>query len=170
MTAVWFKPFSAEADGYVRGEGVGMLVLKRLSEAEQAGDHIYGVIRGTAQNHGGRANSLTAPNPRAQADLLLAAYRKQVHLYFKEFPIENLHPWAKIGAITGRCVYHQSNDLFWNYHDWIFAHQAEVTRSEEHTLELQVTDTDSVIFCAWLSPPQEGTRPRCEFGQTEWLQ
>src|SRR5262249_39604862 len=57
-------------------EGVGMLVLKRLNLAEQDGDHIYGVIRGSAENHGGRASSLTAPNPRAQADLLIAAYRK----------------------------------------------------------------------------------------------
>src|SRR5204862_1857696 len=51
-------------------------VLKRLAEAEQDGDHIYGVIVGSRENHGGRANSLTAPNPRAQADLLIAAYRK----------------------------------------------------------------------------------------------
>src|SRR5438045_891991 len=70
------KTFSAEANGYVRGEGVGMLVLKKLSDAEQAGDHIYGVIRGSAENHGGRTGSLTAPNPRAQADLLVAAYHK----------------------------------------------------------------------------------------------
>ncbi|TMC17158.1 MAG: hypothetical protein E6J34_19030, partial [Chloroflexi bacterium] len=70
------KAFSAQANGYVRSEGVGMLVLKRLSDAEQAGDHIYGVIIGSAENHGGRATSLTAPNPRAQADLLLAAYHK----------------------------------------------------------------------------------------------
>jgi acyl transferase domain-containing protein/aryl carrier-like protein len=70
------KPFGASANGYVRGEGVGLLVLKRLSDAEQAGDHIYGVIRGSAENHGGRASSLTAPNPRAQADVLIAAYRK----------------------------------------------------------------------------------------------
>src|SRR5947199_4570876 len=70
------KTFSAEANGYVRGEGVGMLVLKRLDAAEQAGDHIYGVIRGSAENHGGRASSFMAPNPRAQADLLLAAYHK----------------------------------------------------------------------------------------------
>src|SRR5204863_3732399 len=48
------KTFSAEANGYVRGEGVGMLVLKKLVEAEQAGDHIYGVLRGSAENHGGR--------------------------------------------------------------------------------------------------------------------
>ncbi|TMC19458.1 MAG: methyltransferase, partial [Chloroflexi bacterium] len=70
------KTFSVEANGFVRSEGVGILVLKKLSDAEQSGDHIYGVIRGSAENHGGRASSLTAPNPRAQADLLIAAYRK----------------------------------------------------------------------------------------------
>src|SRR2546429_5728044 len=70
------KSFSAQANGYVRGEGVGMLVLKKLSDAERAGDHIYAVIRAIAENHGGRSSSLTAPNPRAQADLLVAAYRK----------------------------------------------------------------------------------------------
>jgi 3-oxoacyl-(acyl-carrier-protein) synthase len=70
------KSFSRQADGYVRGEGVGMLVLKRLSDAERDGDHIYGLIKGTAENHGGRASSLTAPNPKAQAELLKSAYRK----------------------------------------------------------------------------------------------
>ncbi|WP_283848883.1 polyketide synthase, partial [Bradyrhizobium sp. Leaf401] len=70
------KTFSEHANGYVRGEGVGMLVLKKLRAAERDGDHIYGVIRGTAENHGGRAQSLTAPNPTAQAELLKAAYRR----------------------------------------------------------------------------------------------
>jgi len=70
------KTFSSKADGYVRGEGVGMLFLKSLSRAEQDGDHIYGVIKGSAENHGGRAASLTAPNPKAQADLLETAYTK----------------------------------------------------------------------------------------------
>ncbi|MEW9712966.1 beta-ketoacyl synthase N-terminal-like domain-containing protein, partial [Paenibacillus sp. SI92] len=70
------KTFSNHANGYVRGEGVGMLFLKKLGDAEQAGDHIYGVIRATAENHGGRANSLTAPNPKAQAELLKTAYTK----------------------------------------------------------------------------------------------
>ncbi|WP_158945017.1 SDR family NAD(P)-dependent oxidoreductase [Granulicella sp. S190] len=64
------KSFSAQADGFVRGEGIGMLFLKPLSAAERDGDHIYGLIRGSAVNHGGRAKSLTAPNPRAQADLI----------------------------------------------------------------------------------------------------
>jgi polyketide synthase PksN len=70
------KTFSQQANGYVRGEGVGMIFLKKLKAAEAAGDHIYAVIRGTAENHGGRANSLTAPNPKAQTDLLLAAYTR----------------------------------------------------------------------------------------------
>jgi acyl transferase domain-containing protein/acyl carrier protein/SAM-dependent methyltransferase len=70
------KAFSNKANGYVRGEGVGMLFLKRLKDAEEVGDHIYGVIRGSAENHGGRASSLTAPNPKAQAELLVTAYKK----------------------------------------------------------------------------------------------
>ncbi|MEU9123595.1 SDR family NAD(P)-dependent oxidoreductase [Streptomyces sp. NPDC048506] len=70
------RTFSDRADGYARGEGVGMLVLKRLSAAERDGDHVYGLIRATAENHGGRAKSLTSPNPRAQAMLIRQAYAK----------------------------------------------------------------------------------------------
>ncbi|SOC15867.1 non-ribosomal peptide synthetase [Stappia indica] len=69
------KTFSAQANGYVRGEGAGMVLLRRLSDALRDGDPVLAVIRGTAVNHGGRANSLTAPNTQAQADLLRAAYR-----------------------------------------------------------------------------------------------
>ncbi|MEX3613474.1 MAG: SDR family NAD(P)-dependent oxidoreductase, partial [Burkholderia gladioli] len=70
------KTFSSEADGYVRGEGVGMLVLKRLSAARADGDCIHAVIRASAVNHGGRANTLTSPNPAAQAELIESACRK----------------------------------------------------------------------------------------------
>ncbi|WP_266160111.1 SDR family NAD(P)-dependent oxidoreductase, partial [Dyella silvatica] len=70
------KTFSSEANGYVRGEGAAMLVLKKLSDAERDGDHIYGLVRGTAENHGGRANSLTAPNPTAQAAVVRQAHRQ----------------------------------------------------------------------------------------------
>ncbi|BBO59205.1 SDR family NAD(P)-dependent oxidoreductase [Mycoavidus sp. B2-EB] len=70
------KTFSAQADGYVRGEGMGMVFLKPLSAAERDGDHIYGLIKGSATNHGGRAHSLTAPNPRAQADLVKMALQQ----------------------------------------------------------------------------------------------
>jgi polyketide synthase PksN len=67
------KTFSRHANGYVRGEGVGVLLLKRLTDAERGGDHVHAVLRGSAENHGGRANSLTAPNPNAQAQLIAAA-------------------------------------------------------------------------------------------------
>ncbi|MCH0540318.1 SDR family NAD(P)-dependent oxidoreductase [Streptomyces sp. MUM 203J] len=64
------RTFARDADGYVRGEGVGALVLKPLDAAERDGDAILGVLLGSAENHGGRANSLTAPNADAQADLV----------------------------------------------------------------------------------------------------
>ena len=67
------KTFDASANGYARGEGVGAVFLKPLAKAEADGDHIYAVIRGIEVNHGGRANSLTAPNPNAQADLIASA-------------------------------------------------------------------------------------------------
>ncbi|MEJ8302652.1 SDR family NAD(P)-dependent oxidoreductase [Saccharibacillus sacchari] len=70
------KTFDHKADGYVRGEGTGAVLLKSLQQAVQDGDHIYAVIKGSAINHGGRTNSLTAPNPHAQADLLVKAYEK----------------------------------------------------------------------------------------------
>ncbi|MEX2600603.1 MAG: beta-ketoacyl synthase N-terminal-like domain-containing protein, partial [Balneolaceae bacterium] len=60
------SPFDASADGYVRSEGGGMVVLKRLSEAQKDGDRIYAVLRGSAINQDGRSNGLTAPNGLAQ--------------------------------------------------------------------------------------------------------
>lgn len=67
--------FDQAADGYVRGEGVGVLLLKPLWQAERDGDHIQGVIKGSAVNHGGRVlQGLTVPNPNAQADCLNKAY------------------------------------------------------------------------------------------------
>ncbi|MER5555528.1 SDR family NAD(P)-dependent oxidoreductase [Streptomyces sp. NPDC002793] len=67
------KTFASDANGYVRGEGVGAVVLKPLADAERDGDAILAVIVGNAENHGGRANSLTAPNGAAQSDLVVRA-------------------------------------------------------------------------------------------------
>lgn len=70
------KTFDQKADGYVRGEGAGAIFLKPLSQAIKDHDHIYGVVKSTAINHGGHANSLTAPNPKAQAKLIVKAFEK----------------------------------------------------------------------------------------------
>ena len=61
------KTFDAAADGYVRGEGCGVVVLKRLSDARADGDRILALIRGSAVNQDGRSSGLTAPNGLAQA-------------------------------------------------------------------------------------------------------
>ncbi|WP_437320287.1 SDR family NAD(P)-dependent oxidoreductase [Sorangium sp. So ce385] len=68
------KAFDARANGYVRGEGAGVVVLKPLAQALLDGDPIYGVIRGSAVNNDGFSNGLTAPNPAAQEALLRDAY------------------------------------------------------------------------------------------------
>lgn len=64
------RVFDASADGYVRGEGCGLVLLKRLADAQRDGDPVLAVIRGGAVNHDGASNGLTAPNQRAQKALL----------------------------------------------------------------------------------------------------
>jgi acyl-CoA synthetase (AMP-forming)/AMP-acid ligase II/3-oxoacyl-(acyl-carrier-protein) synthase/thioesterase domain-containing protein/acyl carrier protein len=67
------KAFDASADGFGRGEGCVLLVLKRLSDALADRDRIIAVIRGTAMRHDGRSSSLTAPNGRTQQEVIRAA-------------------------------------------------------------------------------------------------
>jgi amino acid adenylation domain-containing protein len=67
------KTFDADADGYGRGEGCGMIVLERLSDAIARGHRVLAVVRGSAVNHDGASAGLTVPNGRAQEDLLRRA-------------------------------------------------------------------------------------------------
>jgi len=67
------KAFDAAADGYVRGEGCGVVVLKRLSDAVRDGNTIHAVIRGTAVNHDGRSSGITVPNGPAQQAVVRSA-------------------------------------------------------------------------------------------------
>ncbi|MFM9438530.1 acyl transferase domain-containing protein, partial [Janthinobacterium sp. CG_23.3] len=70
------KSFGADADGFVDGEGVGAVVLKPLQAAIAAGDQIYGVIKGSMLNAGGKTNGYTVPNPLAQTQLIGDALRR----------------------------------------------------------------------------------------------
>jgi protein-disulfide isomerase len=68
---------------------------------------------------------------REEAKMLRAnlptAYPDAVRLVFMDFPLIQIHDWAKPAAIAGRCLAAQSNDSFWQYHDWIFESQKQIT-------------------------------------------
>ena len=68
------KAFSADADGMIRAEGGGLVVLKRMADARRDGDDVLAVIAGSAVNSDGRSNGLPAPNPEAQVEVLRSAY------------------------------------------------------------------------------------------------
>ncbi len=70
------KAFGEGADGFVDGEGVGVVLLKPLAQAEADGDRIYAVIKGSMINAGGKTQGYTVPSPAAQADLITSAFQK----------------------------------------------------------------------------------------------
>jgi protein-disulfide isomerase len=81
------------------------------------------------------------PNCREEAKTLRAnvpsQFPSQVRVVFKDFPLEQIHPWAKAASIAGRCIFHQSPDAFWKFHDWIYDHQTDITTDN---LKTQVLD------------------------------
>ena len=69
------KPFAEDGDGTILGEGLGMVVLKRLADAERDGDTIYAVIKGVGSSSDGKGNAIYAPSAAGQKKALLAAYK-----------------------------------------------------------------------------------------------
>ena len=70
------RSFGAGGDGYVPGEGVGAVLLRRLRDARRDGDQVYGLVRGRSLNHGGRTGGFSVPDPQAQANLMVDAFRR----------------------------------------------------------------------------------------------
>jgi len=70
------RAFGAQADGFVDGEGVGAAVLKPLEQAIADGDQIYGIVKASAINHGGKTNGYTVPNPHGQAAVIARSLRE----------------------------------------------------------------------------------------------
>ena len=58
---------------------------------------------------------------------LMATYPKEVRLYFKDLPLTQIHPWAMNASIAGRCIFRQNPAAFWDYHDWIYEDQGNIT-------------------------------------------
>jgi protein-disulfide isomerase len=73
---------------------------------------------------------LECPDCRAEAPLLRTevpkAFPGKVRVFFKDFPLDSIHPWARAAAIAGRCVYHQDAPAFWKFYDWIYDNQDEI--------------------------------------------
>ncbi|MGH8335460.1 MAG: thioredoxin domain-containing protein [Gammaproteobacteria bacterium] len=70
---------------------------------------------------------------------LVKTFPTQVQFFFKDFPLESIHPWSKAAAIAGRCVYRQNTNAFWDYHDWIYEHQDEIAK-DPSTLKSKILD------------------------------
>ena len=74
-------------------------------------------------------------------DNLQKAYPDKVRVYFKDFPLEPIHPWARAAAIAGRCVFREKPAAFWDYHDWIYEHQKEILPDNLKTKVIGWADT-----------------------------
>lgn len=72
-------------------------------------------------------------------DNLLKSYPTEVRLHFKEFPLESIHPWGKLAAIAGRCVYRQNAPAFWDYHDYVFENQTKLNDIVKVTTQPDLT-------------------------------
>src|SRR4029079_19588582 len=70
------RPFDSRGNGYVRGEGCGPVLLKRVPDAERDGDNILAVIRATSVNQDGRTSGISAPNSQSQVECIRAAHKQ----------------------------------------------------------------------------------------------
>src|SRR5258708_26855922 len=113
------QSFGEGGDGYIPGEGVGVVILKRLSDAERDGDHIYGVIRASALNHGGKTNGYTVPNPQAQGSVigraLTDAHIEPRHISYMEAhgTGTKLGDPIEIAALSKAFQLHTADTQFW---------------------------------------------------------
>jgi protein-disulfide isomerase len=74
---------------------------------------------------------LECPDCKMEAPILrhnvTETFGNKVRVYFQDFPLESIHPWARAAAIAGRCVYQQDHEAFWKFYDWIYNTQDEIT-------------------------------------------
>ena len=103
--------FDTKADGMTLGEGVGVVILKRLEDAERDGDEIYAVIKGIGCSSDGRGLSLTAPNKEGQVLALQRAYR-EAGISPNEVGLIEAHGTGT--AIGDRTEFHSTSSVYWN--------------------------------------------------------
>jgi protein-disulfide isomerase len=118
------------------------------------------------------------PFCKAEAQMLrqnlIANYPTQVRLYFVDFPLEQLHPWAKAAAIGGRCVFQQDPAAFWEYYDWVYGHQEGITadnlKSIVTTWSKDRKDVDTVALGACMDTKGSEKEVDAEVAQGKLIQ
>jgi len=97
---------------------------------------------------------------------LMEAFPGQIQLYFMDYPLASMHPFARGAAVLGRCIYTQNNGSFWKYHDWIFAHQSEITPDNLKDKGLEYAKTDPDLDTAKLAACAVAPEPRTQVDRT----
>ncbi len=98
---------------------------------------------------------------------LTQAYPKDVRVFFLDYPLDAIHPFARGAAILGRCIYRQNNSSFWAYHDWIFSNQSEITPANLKDKVLEYANGDSKLDTATLSSCAVSPEVRAEVDRTK---
>jgi len=110
------------------------------------------------------------PYCRQEADVvrtkLMEAFPQDLQLFYMDYPIAAIHPFARGAAILGRCIYTQNNASFWNYHDWIFEHQAEITAENLRDKAMEYARGDNHLDMNRLAACAVAPEPRAEVDRT----
>lgn len=93
---------------------------------------------------------------------LMEAYPSDVQLFYMDYPLATIHPFARGAAILGRCIYSQNNGSFWAYHDWIFGHQGEITAENLRDKAMEYAKTDHNLDVEKLAACAVAPEPRAE--------
>ena len=93
---------------------------------------------------------------------LMAAFPNDLQLFYMDYPLASIHPFARGAAVLGRCIYSQNNSSFWSFHDWIFEHQSEITPENLKDKVLDFAKGDKNLDLGKVSACAVAPEPRAE--------
>lgn len=100
---------------------------------------------------------------------LMQAFPNSVQLFYMDYPLYTIHPYARDAAIMGRCIYAQNNDAFWAYHDWIFEHQSEITLDSLREKALGFAKADKRLDAERLTACVSTPEPKAQVDKSQAL-
>lgn len=98
---------------------------------------------------------------------LMETFPGQIQLYFMDYPLAPIHPFARGASVMGRCIYTQNNGSFWAYHDWIFEHQSEITPDNLRDKSIEFAKGDHNLDLAKLAACAVSPEPRTQVDRSE---